>query len=829
VAPALAATLAALAAGRLAGGRRQRLPRLGQRLLCRVAAKKGSSAGGDAAADAEGGSGKQPAGADGKPGRASKKEVYPAHMRAAEITKGLKSGKLVSGTLHMLKNTCYLGCVKNEKEQIMTVGSQALNRAIEGDEVVVERLDDSQAQVYEAAAKQLRHGVGSSGQDLTEADVTDLAKEVAQEKSAFEGKTKGRIVSVVKRQIRELCGSISPLDNPLPRGIESLGEGQRIFIPSDLRFPYMFVEPPDAATDFEGKRVLVSVNVWDRYSEIPRGKFIKTLGAVGDVNVETQMILMEHQICNDPWTEEVLACLPPSDYKITEEELKGREDVRKTLVFSIDPPKCEDIDDALSCVRLDNGNFAIGIHIADVTNFVLPGTALDKEASARCTSVYLVDRRIDMLPKLLTTDICSLRANEDHLTFSCFVELTPEGEIVSERFAKSVIHSAAQLSYADAQSHLDGEIEERPDITQAICDLNSLAVKIRAERFRKGALELSTATEMSFELDGETGKPTNLFVYKSYSTNKLIEEFMLLANQAAARFTLDMFRKTSVLRNHLPPKEKSMAEIKELLRCHGIEDFDYSNNKALSESLKNLDKPDDPFFNRLVSVMVTRSMNEATYISSGDVKPQMYHHFGLAMDKYTHFTSPIRRYADVLVHRGLMASLKLQDLPEGMADKSNLTAQLEQLNYRNRMARWADSASDELHRFLFFKEKGPITAVGVVMRVSQAGLSVAVEEYGAEGVVELSAMDWLVLKESQAAHGRPLSPYEGISVHIFDRLEVCIEADTTDNRHRKLKLTFVSLPKAAARLGDGAALRGEGGLGNIEAEEETAVMQDVGA
>jgi len=204
--------------------------------------------------------------------------------------------------------------------------------------------------------------------------------------------------------------------------------------------------------------------------------------------------------------------------------------------------------------------------------------------------------------------------------------------------------------------------------------------------------------------------------------------------------------------------------------------------------------------------MTTRCMDEALYICTGLVENKSeYYHFGLAMEYYTHFTSPIRRYADIMVHRFLAASLGVQPLHQAMLQTKEIGAQVERLNFKNRMARWASDASDKLHLYLFFKGKGPVVQEGIVMRITPLGISVAVEEYGAEGVVEMDELDWLILKEKQTAYGRPLSPYEGIKISIFDRVVVKMEANQEDGVHRNLKFSFVELPGSSKENADAAA------------------------
>eukprot|EP00418_Pyrodinium_bahamense_P060891 CAMPEP_0179174796 /NCGR_PEP_ID=MMETSP0796-20121207/86308_1 /TAXON_ID=73915 /ORGANISM="Pyrodinium bahamense, Strain pbaha01" /LENGTH=789 /DNA_ID=CAMNT_0020878105 /DNA_START=16 /DNA_END=2386 /DNA_ORIENTATION=+ len=717
-------------------------------------------------------------------------EVYPPHLRSQVVEQGLKTGRLVQGELQMTKNTCYFGYVQCGAEEIVVSGSRALNRAVDGDTVVVERLNAEQAAEYESAAKRIRHQVGGR----SEADDVELALEATQSLT-LSGKTRGRVVSIVKRNKKQLVGTLQPQDAPQDTsrqfGVKSLQDGDRIFVPAEGDIP----------TRLSGL-----------FSEYPRGQWTRTLGTIGDIDVETEMILMEHNVKYEPFTEEVEACLPPEDFHPGPQDIEGREDFRGICVCSIDPPGCEDIDDALSCEALPNGNFRVGVHIADVTHFVHADTAIDTEAAERGTSVYMVDRRIDMFPKLLTTDICSLRAGGDRLAFSAVFEMTPGAEVVSQRFCKSVIRSRAALSYKEAQERLDGVESDKSDITQAIRRLNKLAIQLRAERMRQGAVELAS-DEIKFEVDSETQLPTNLFKYETVQTNSLIEEFMLLANRAVAQQISTSFRKLSVLRRHPPPKDDGMAELGKLLACHGVEDFQCGSNKQLAKSLDRIEKPSDPFFNRLVRIMATRCMNEASYFCTGDLKPEKFHHYGLAMDRYTHFTSPIRRYADCLVHRFLAASLGIASLPEALMDRKNIADKVGRINYKHRMAQWADRASVNLHIFLYFKARGQVVAEGVVMRVSKVGMQVAVEDYGAEGLCEMPALDWLIIEERQSVHGRPLTEFEGTTIGVFDRVVVRIEPDLKDGRNRTLRFTFISLPRANGSDAEASAVPEEEAVG----------------
>eukprot|EP00494_Astrolonche_serrata_P032278 UN32547 len=254
------------------------------------------------------------------------------------------------------------------------------------------------------------------------------------------------------------------------------------------------------------QRIVVSIDDWFEDSTYPQGHYVKRLGQIGNLEVETKVLLLEHDVPHEKWSEDVLRCLPPST-KLDPDEVKRRVDLRKKNICSIDPPNCQDIDDALHCDRLENGNFEVGVHIADVAFYVLPDTALDLEAKKRGTSVYLVDRRIDMLPQLLSTDLCSLRPGVDRFAFSCIWELDKDANIVDTRFHRSVIHNKHKFAYKEAQKRIDTK-EPKDVLTQAVCDLNMLALKLKSKRFRDGALSLASPSP-HFDLDK---KQRNLLV-----------------------------------------------------------------------------------------------------------------------------------------------------------------------------------------------------------------------------------------------------------------------------------------------------------------------------
>ena len=377
-----------------------------------------------------------------------------------------------------------------------------------------------------------------------------------------------------------------------------------------------------------------------------------------------------------PFSKAILACLPaegdawtvpPKDAALEGEThaakiWQNRVDLRAETICSIDPPGCQDIDDALHAKRLPNGNIEAGVHIADVSFFVRPDTPMDAEAASRGTTVYLVDRRIDMLPHLLGTNLCSLRPYVERLAFSVVWEMTPDAQVVQARFFKSVIASKAAFTYKEAQTRKD-DMKQTDTITESIRLLNHLAIKLREARMRAGALNLASP-EVRIHLESaESSAPIDVEQKEVLETNSLVEEFMLLANTSVARRIYEAYPTTAVLRRHVPPPADNFETLQDILKKRRNMDLDVSSSGALAASLDKCIDKRDPAFNTLVRILATRCMLSAEYFCTGSVARNAFGHYGLAMDMYTHFTSPIRRYADVLAHRQLAAACLLYTSP----------------------------------------------------------------------------------------------------------------------------------------------------------------------
>jgi len=314
----------------------------------------------------------------------------------------------------------------------------------------------------------------------------------------------------------------------------------------------------------ENKRLIIRFSEWKVTSPFPIGQFVKIVGEEGKIGTETNMILHEFNVDTRSFSQKVLDCLPREgrDWQISEAEAAKRWDLRHLDVCSVDPPGCKDIDDALHCLKLENGNYQVGVHIADVTHFVRPGAEIDKEAARRCTTVYMVDRRTDMLPGLLTESLCSLVSDVDRCAFSVLFEIDPSTfEAVKIDFGKSIIRSRESLSYYVAQERMDDPNNHAP-LTESLRGLLKIATVLRDRRNANGALTLSSP-EVKFKLDNDSQNPTDVSEYKHVDAHYMIEEFMLLANIAVAEKIAQHFPTFAILRRHPKPKEKEIQDLTE--------------------------------------------------------------------------------------------------------------------------------------------------------------------------------------------------------------------------------------------------------------------------
>uniref|UniRef100_S4RX79 DIS3 exosome endoribonuclease and 3'-5' exoribonuclease n=1 Tax=Petromyzon marinus TaxID=7757 RepID=S4RX79_PETMA len=443
----------------------------------------------------------------------------------------------------------------------------------------------------------------------------------------------------------------------------------------------------------------------------PMYQWKRDTGDCGDKEMETEVLLLEHDVPHQPFSQAVLACLPLPRSASQQRDQAGREDLRALSICSVDPPGCTDIDDALHCKPLDNGNTEVGVHIADVSYFIRPGNALDKEASLRGTTVYLCEKvRCGFL---LATISSVLRPADFILSFLTAWAWIRRGHCVIARtpwFTRGVfiVSPQASLTYAEAQLMMDDAGRKDP-VTSSLRGLNSLAKILKQRRIQSGALTLASP-EVRFHMDSETHDPIDLQTKELKETNSMVEEFMLLANISVAERIVGEFPECALLRRHPAPPPSNYDILVKAAKSKNIE-IQVDSAKALAESLDRAAVPGaPPYLNTLLRILATRCMMQAIYFCSS-MDPDT-HHYGLATAIYTHFTSPIRRYL----------FSKQQQLCNN-------------LNYRHKMAQYAQRSSVAFHTQLFFKIKGVVSEEGFVLFVRKNAVVVLIPKYGLEGTV----------------------------------------------------------------------------------------------
>ena len=491
-----------------------------------------------------------------------------------------------------------------------------------------------------------------------------------------------------------------------------------------------------------GMKVAAVVDDWPRSEPNPRGHIVDVLGEPGDNDTEMHAILAEYAL---PYRFEsaVANAADRISEEITAEDIASRRDFRNVLTFTIDPADAKDFDDALSFRRLENGNYEVGVHIADVTHYVHPGSVVDEEARSRGTSVYLVDRTVPMLPEKLCNKLCSLRPQEEKLTFSAVFELTPLGRVAGQWFGKTVIYSDWRFAYEDAQVIIDdpkAAHEGVPaEIKDAVLTLHALAARLRKKRFASGAISFERP-EMKVEVD-EKGRPVNVYQKVSKEANWLIEEFMLLANRSVAEFVATGCKgvggapakgrkaaKTFVYRVHDEPNQEKIENLRSFIGNFGYKMGPTANGKEISKELNSLfaAAKDTPEYNA-IELLSLRTMAKARYDTEN------LGHYGLAFKYYTHFTSPIRRYPDMLVHR-----LLEHYLAGGESARQETYDKLcKYATEREIVAAEAERASIKYKLVEFMEDKVGYTFGGHVSGLTEWGMYVEIEPTMIEGMVAL--------------------------------------------------------------------------------------------
>ncbi len=527
-----------------------------------------------------------------------------------------------------------------------------------------------------------------------------------------------------------------------------------------------------------GDKAVVRITSWPEHANMPQGEVIDVLGKEGENNTEIHAILAEYGLPYR-YPEAIERAAKKITDGITPEEIACREDMRDVLTFTIDPKDAKDFDDALSIRTLPNGHYEVGVHIADVTHYVHPDTALDKEAYKRATSVYLVDRVVPMLPEHLSNGVCSLRPNEEKLTFSCIFEMDIEGKVYKERIAKTVILSDRRYAYEEAQEVIE---TGQGDYAEELRILNTIAQNLRTERLKKGAMEFDRA-EVKFDLAPD-GTPVGVYYKVSKEANKLVEELMLLANRTVAKVIGDPGTrkkpKAFVYRIHDKPDPVRLADLASLAANFGYKIKTQGTPREINRSINRmLEEVKGRGEENLLSTLAIRCMAKAVY-SANNIG-----HYGLCFDYYTHFTSPIRRYPDMMVHRLLAKYL----VGGRSVSLEKLDEECEHCSKMEQTAVNAERSSIKYKQVEFLSSRIGEEFAGVITGVTEWGLYVELSENMCEGLIPVRdlANDYYNLDERNY---RLVGERTGMSYRLGD--EVVVRVARADVQRRLLDFVPVA-------------------------------------
>jgi ribonuclease R len=531
----------------------------------------------------------------------------------------------------------------------------------------------------------------------------------------------GEVVEIIERARERFVGIIDSK------------HGVTILKANNKQLPMNIIIPPDKTKGAKnGQKCIAAITYWGDKYENPIGEIVDILGDTGNNNTEMHAILAEYGLPYS-YPQEIEKEANKIPETITEDEIKRRIDFRTTTTFTIDPRDAKDFDDALSIKDLGNGLWEVGVHIADVTHFVPEGGIIDQEAVKRATSVYLVDRTVPMLPEHLSNFICSLRPDEEKLTYSCIFTINDLAEVIDYKIARTVIKSDRRFTYEEAQEIIE---TGKGDFATEVLRLNDLAKKLREKRFASGAIAFERS-EVRFEID-DTGKPVSVFFKESKDSNKLIEEFMLLANKYVAQH-IGMPRnrekpKTFVYRIHDVPNPEKLSNFATFIKKFGYKIKTDGKKTSVSSSINHLlDQIEGKKEQNMIETLAIRSMAKAAYSTKN------IGHYGLAMKYYTHFTSPIRRYPDMMVHR--LLTKYADKVPQQTIDHTDYESLCKHSSDMEQLAAQAERASIKYKQIEFMADKIGKVYDGVISGISTWGIYVEINENKCEGMVYIRDLE----------------------------------------------------------------------------------------
>lgn len=576
-------------------------------------------------------------------------------------------------------------------------------------------------------------------------------------KTALHGDTV-RVLLHPKNKEDKQTGEVTKIIRRANKGFAGILEKQNdiyFLIPSDLRMYTDIIIPEDMLNHAQvGQKIFVEITDWKDQKKSPIGKVAEVLGSPNEHNAEMQAIALEKGFSSIFPESVILESEKLRQIGITEDEIKKRKDIRDVLTFTIDPADAKDFDDAISYKKLDSGNYEIGIHIADVSHYVKEGNELDKEAYKRGTSVYLVDRTISMLPEVLSNDLCSLKPNIDRLTFSIIFEIDKNGTIKKEWIGKTIINSKKRFTYEEAQNSIDNK---DAIFHSELFELNKIAKKLKKDRFEKGAISIEQ-DEVKIELDQE-GIPINIIIKERLETNKMVEEFMLLANKRIAEKISQKEKGAPdnifLYRIHDLPNKEKMQDLASFLKKLGHK-VTLKNGIIPSEEINRLiqELEGNPIRDT-VHTAIIRTMAKAIY------SVKNIGHYGLAFKYYTHFTSPIRRYPDIVVHRIIESFINNKQIPNQKLQKYQEISL--ETSEREKEAVEAERASIKYKQVEYMSKRIGDTFNGVITGVTEWGLYIEESFTKCEGMVSMKTL--------------------ANDYYIFDRKQMCIRGKRSHKKY----------------------------------------------